>query len=199
MSVKVFTIRVTYEGCENIIWREYQVSSNCTLAQLGYLILTSFDTMCYHMFEFEYMNKKYVMDQDDYDYLPEDTDCGILKKTKLNSLELSVGSNMSMTYDLGCCQEFSAVVTAIADMQPHHGRSYPKVVAGESKGIIDDMPADALMDEIKKIDKTDKCSFVYPGFKDCEKIWDYRDYDAELDDLGIRDFVRMTQDNYENY
>ena len=46
----VYTIMVTYEGCENRIWRELQISSNALLSQLGYTVLAAFDTMAYHLF-----------------------------------------------------------------------------------------------------------------------------------------------------
>ena len=36
---QIYTFRITYRGCEEKIWRVAEVSSNNTLAQLGYTIL----------------------------------------------------------------------------------------------------------------------------------------------------------------
>ena len=35
---QIYTFRITYRGCEEKIWRVAEVSSNNTLAQLGYTI-----------------------------------------------------------------------------------------------------------------------------------------------------------------
>lgn len=46
----VYTIKIKYVGCENKIWCEAQISSNAFLCDLGYMILATFDTMAYHLF-----------------------------------------------------------------------------------------------------------------------------------------------------
>ncbi len=47
---EVYTIKVAYEGCEDKIWREIQISSNAFLCQLGYAVLASFETKAYQPF-----------------------------------------------------------------------------------------------------------------------------------------------------
>ena len=54
MSTQVYTFRITYNGCENKIWRTVEVSSNYDLARLGYMVLASFDTNAYHLFSIEH-------------------------------------------------------------------------------------------------------------------------------------------------
>ena len=38
MGAEVYTFKVVYENCDNKIYRVFEVSSNNTLAQLGYVI-----------------------------------------------------------------------------------------------------------------------------------------------------------------
>lgn len=54
MAVQIYTFKITYADCDNKIWRIAAVSSNYTLAKLGYMILASFDTMAYHLFEMKF-------------------------------------------------------------------------------------------------------------------------------------------------
>ena len=54
MSKQVYTFRITYNGCENKIWRTVEVSSNYDLARLGYMVLAIFDTNAYHLFSIEH-------------------------------------------------------------------------------------------------------------------------------------------------
>lgn len=51
MATQVYTFKITYADCDNRIWRTAAVSSNYTLAELGYMVLATFDTMAYHLFE----------------------------------------------------------------------------------------------------------------------------------------------------
>ena len=44
MATQVYIFKITYNGCENKIWRTFEVSSNYDLARLGYMVLASFDT-----------------------------------------------------------------------------------------------------------------------------------------------------------
>ena len=56
MATQVYTFHITYEGLEDKIWRKVAVSSNYQLNKLGYVVLATFDTMAYHLFEITYNN-----------------------------------------------------------------------------------------------------------------------------------------------
>ena len=45
MATNVYTFHVTYEGLEDKIWRDIEVSSNYRLAQLGYAVLAAFGAL----------------------------------------------------------------------------------------------------------------------------------------------------------
>lgn len=70
MAVQIYTFKITYADCDNKIWRIAAVSSNYTLAKLGYMILASFDTMAYHLFEMKFKGTTYFLTEEDFEDLP---------------------------------------------------------------------------------------------------------------------------------
>ena len=70
---------------------------------------------------------------------------------------------LNMAYDFGCNQEFDIEVINIQPMGRGQGRAYPKIIAGEGKGIIDDMSANELAELIEQIDKTGSSGIQYSG------------------------------------
>lgn len=187
----VYTIKVNYEGCEDKIWRELQISSNALLCQLGYTVLATFDTMAYHLFSISYDGDSYELPDEDMEL--SESEC--LFCVKLSDLDLQVGSRLEMIYDFGCEQVFSMEVTAIQPMKKGAGRAYPKITAGAGLGIIDDMPSDELLELIKDIDKNGSSLFYYEA-KRPDVVWDYRGYDVQLDNLILKGEIEEIAEGY---
>ena len=187
----VITCKVTYEDCENRIWRELQISSNAYLCQLGYAILATFDTMAYHLFSITYNDTSYELPDEDEEITPEEC----LFCAKLEELEFSVGDKLEMVYDFGCEQVFAIEVTAIAPMPRGSGRAYPKIIAGEGCGIVDDLSADELLEIIHAIDADGESSFYYEG-KRPDVLWDYRRYDLKADNALLKGEIEDIADGY---
>ena len=160
--VSVCTIKIRYVGCENKIWRVAQISSNAHLCDLGYMILATFDTMAYHLFNITYKGVTYELPSDEEE-IPEDK-CVFF--VKLSELNLKIGDKLTMIYDFGCEQEFEIEVTDIQPMGRGQGRSYPKIIIGEGRGIIDDMSADEIVDCI-----LESCKGLYPKEGQSIKEW----------------------------
>lgn len=100
---QVYTFKMTYRGCEDKIWRIAEVSSNSTLAQLGYTVLATFDTLAYHLFSISFRGRTYGFDTDE-----EDIDEAIyLCAVKLLSMHFQIGDRLEMIYDFGCEQVFA--------------------------------------------------------------------------------------------
>ena len=59
--VIIYTMKIQYTSCGDKIWREAQISSNAHLCDLGYMILASFDTMAYHLFNITYKGEIYEL------------------------------------------------------------------------------------------------------------------------------------------
>ena len=191
MAIQVYTFRVTYKGCENKIWRTFEVSSNYDLARLGYMILASFDTMAYHLFYIECSGTRYETAIENYG------ECPLLQDANLSKLDLQIGQHMEMIYDFGCEQEFDIELLKIENMPKGAGRAYPKVVDGAGRGIIDDMPVFELMEIINKTDKNGESDFMITTEFGNQMIWDYRDYKIKLDNGLLKGEIEEIQEGYE--
>ena len=193
----VYTLKITYVGCENRIWREAKISSNTFLCDLGYMILATIDTMAYHLFNISYNGITYELPNEEED-IPDDR---IVFSVRLSALDLKIGDKLIMEYDFGCSQNFEIKVTDIELMGRGQGRAYPKILAGEGRGIIEDVPVDELMDIIHQIDKTGSCDIRYVGdavsFVDDLPTWDYRKYDIKIDNALLKGRIDIIADGYE--
>lgn len=200
MATRLYSFKITYEGCDSKIWRIATVSSNYSLAQLGYLILATFDTMAYHLFEMNYKDTTYLFTEEECENLFfEDTGtCALLGCAKIGRLGMRTGDVIEMTYDQGCCQVFEITLLEISDMPKGSGRSYPKILDGAGRGIIDDMPPEELAEIIEKIDK-DGHSEIYYSSIGCENPpeWDYRKYSIDLDNACLKGTIERIRDGYE--
>ena len=141
MAVQVYTFRITYLGVENRIWRTAQVSSNYDLARLGFMVLSTFDTLACHLFSMNYNGLNYFLDIEELESAPEGTVGGILGLTKLSKLKMNIGDKILMTYDYGCDQQFELELVSAEPILHGKGTSYPKIIDGEGKGIVDDIPS----------------------------------------------------------
>ena len=187
----VITAKIVYADCDNRIWREIQISENSFLCQLGYTVLATFDTMAYHMFSIKHGKTTYDLPDEDTEIEPDKC----LFCVKFSELNLKVGDKLEMVYDFGCEQVFDIEITDISPMSKGGGRAYPKVIAGEGLGIIDDMSADELLDVIRDIDKNGNSLFYYEG-KRPEIPWDYRKYDIEIDNALLKGEVEQIAEGY---
>ena len=202
MATQLYSFQITYTGCNDKIWRIAAVSSNYTLAQLGYLVLATFDTMAYHMFEMKYKNTTYFLTEKDFeDPLCEETEkFDLLGFTKVGKLGMHTGDMIEMIYDQGCCQMFEITLLEIGDMPKGCGRAYPKILDGAGRGIVDDMPPEELAEALRKIDLDGHSGIYYSssGFVDVPE-WDYRNYSINLDNALLKGTIERIRDGYENH
>ena len=192
----VYTLKIKYDGCDDKIWREAQISSNAFLCDLGYMILATFDTMAYHLFNITYKGVTFELPSDEEE-ISEDK-CVFC--VKLSELNLQIEDKLNMLYDFGCDQQFDIEVTDIQPMGRGQGRAYPKIIAGEGRGIIDDMSADSLAELIQQIDKTGSSGIQYAGdgiIFDNMPDWDYRNYNIEYDNCLLKGIIARIAEGYE--
>lgn len=192
----VYTLKIKYDGCDDKIWREAQISSNAFLCDLGYMILATFDTMAYHLFNITYKGVTFELPSDEEE-ISEDK-CVFC--VKLSELNLQIEDKLNMLYDFGCDQQFDIEVTDIQPMGRGQGRAYPKIIAGEGRGIIDDMSADALAELIQQIDRTGSSGIQYAGdgiIFDNMPDWDYRNYNIEYDNCLLKGIIARIAEGYE--
>ena len=151
MATRVFTFHIAYSGLDDRIWRDVEVSSKMRLDQLGYVVLATFDTMAYHLFEIVFRGRSYMIP--DVDYSGEQLD---LADFTLDDLEPEIGERMELIYDFGTEQHFNITTSAVREMKRGEGRHYPWVTAMNGRGIIDAMPSWELEKLIAQIDENGK-------------------------------------------
>ena len=93
---RVYTFKIVYIGCENKIWRDIQISSNSTMAVLGYAVLSSFSTCAYHLFMMTYKGTNYELDDEEFQTKPK-----LMSETKLGNLKLEIGDNPKVSDGAG--------------------------------------------------------------------------------------------------
>ena len=117
MKAQIYRLKITYDGYEKILNRTVDVSSNFTMAKLGYLVLAAFDTLAYHLFYLRFNGRRYELETDDNFRsigMEEMTDP---RTVKLNQLGMNIGDEISMCYDYGCDQMFTIKLESLADME----------------------------------------------------------------------------------
>ena len=206
MSAQIYTFKITYENCDNRIWRIVSVSSNYTFADLGYLVLATFETMGKHLFEMTLRNIFFFLDEDDLKGLAydENTVYSLMRLYKIGKrrFALKIGDVIKMTYDFGCCQNFNIELLRISDLLKGSGPAYPKIIDGAGRGIIEGINAAKLLKIIKKIDESGHSGIYYSTFKTFKANnipeWDYRDYSVKENNALLRGRIYGIREKYEN-
>ena len=195
MTAKVYKFKISYDKFENKIWREIEVSCNYPLSKLAYLVLVAFDTLANHMFFIECDGRHYEIDFDN-DYIGIKT----IDPTTvtLKQMNLKPGSAMTMIYNFGCEQKFKIVLESIIDMKKGTGSRYPRIVAGQGKGIIDNMFSSDFKNLIEKIDRTGKSTYKYLSPKGKKELWDYRDFDLDEVNRTLKSNIESIQYGFES-
>ena len=203
MPAQIYTFEIVYADCENKLWRTAEVSSNYTLAKLGYMILATFDTMAYHLFSMKFKDIEYVLTQEDIDeefysfktFKALKTKRTLLNKTKLSDLKFNSGDIIEMTYDFGCDQLFTIKFTAARDMPKGHGTKYPKIIDGAGHGILDDVPASELLEIIHQTEAGNPPDIIYPY--EMNNHWNFEHYDVDIDNMRLKYSIEDIQEGYE--
>ena len=190
MATKVYTFHITYEGLEEKIWRKVEVSSNYRLDQLGYMVLATFDTLAYHLFEFYYDDDRFEIPNEDAPFEQID-----MADFKLHQLDLKLGDRIRMDYDFGTTQTFWLELIELADMKRGWGRRYPYVLDGAGRGIIDDMSCEELSELVAQIDRNGKTDEpIY--YQERMMPWDCRWFDLDCMNSLLKGEIELIEEGY---
>lgn len=198
MATQVLTFHMTYAGLEDRIWRDIEISSKMRLDQLGYVVLATFDTMAYHLFEIILRSKVYpVPDMETPTQQLDPADF------TLGELAPEIGETMELIYDFGIEQHFLLTLTAVRDMKRGEGRHFPWVTAMNGRGIIDDMPVRELEELIKQIDRNGKTDepvyYSRDGVEDHSFLpnpWDVNWFDLKTENALLKYNVEKIEQGY---
>lgn len=158
------------------------------------MVLSTFDTLACHLFGMTFKGVRYFLDIEELESAPEGVVCSMLCMTKLSKLKMEIGDKLLMTYDYGCDRQFEPELVSVEPMLRGKGTSYPKIIAGEGSGIVDDIPSFELMELIKRTDETGSSGFVYKKHSFLE--WDYRDYNIDSDNALLKDEIYVMECNF---
>ncbi|MCR4594983.1 MAG: plasmid pRiA4b ORF-3 family protein [Clostridiales bacterium] len=194
MKAGVYKFLVTYKGYEKQIWREVEVSSNYPLSKLAYLVLVSFDTLANHLFYIKHNGTHYEIDI----YEENEEENHIDPTTvSLGKMTLCPGSVMTMIYDYGCEHEFTITLEKVSPMEKGASIKYPKIVAGQGKGILDNMFPEEFGKVLKEIDKTNQSDQMYFSPAGEYEPWDYRDFDIEMMNKSLKQNIESVRFGFE--
>lgn len=193
MKAQIYRFKMEYVGFEDKINRVVDVSSNFTMAKLAYSVLAAFDTLAYHLYNMTFKGQtfKIALDEDIDEFAGDPT------TVKLNKLNLQVGDKIDMLYDYGCDQRFVITFVGASEMAKGSGPSYPRIISGSGKGILEDVFPVEFGEIIAEIDKTGVSNHKYLSSSGEEKDWDYREFDAEIANMSFRYEVEAIAQGYE--
>ena len=192
MAAQIYKFQITYEDCDNRIWRTAEVSSNYTLDKLGCMVLATFDATASHLFQMKYKDVTFFLTDEDMDDLPfvEDEAFDLLFRYKIAQLDMQVGDVIEMLYDFGCDQTFRLALLEIKEMPKGYGRALPKILDGAGQGIIEDIPASELLEIIRKTDADGHSGICYSKYDEIDAPeWDYRNYNTKTDNSLLKGII----------
>lgn len=194
---KVLVFKIWIEGLENKIWRTVEITDTKTVADLAYTILSTFDSLAYHLYNIKHNNNRYdCMIESEYyegrEILIDAT------KTKLNTSNFDEDNKMIMEYDYGAPTTFIIELQSFRNLENGFGRHYPYIVAGEGRGMIDDISSYELKSIIEDIDKKGESNhFFSPGY-DRKIKYDYREFDLKDANILLRGIAEEIKYKYES-
>jgi len=193
----VYKFKVRLCELENVIWRDIEITSVSSVAKLGYAVLAAFESTASHLFNIRHNGKRYeiVFEEDDFGDEPAINPIN----TKLSTLNLGIGDELSMEYDYGADWEFKIELLSITDMKRGAGTHYPYVTDGKGRGIIEDASPYELVEIVGKTDREGALPKIMDMYSGKEVLWDYRKFDLEYCNVFFKDNVWKMQCAYEQY
>ena len=203
---KLYLLKITYKDCDNKIWRKAWVRDSFRLVDLGYLIISSFDTYADKLFSFFKDNEEYEAFDETY------LDTGVMLETTLEELSLRVGDKLEMIYDYDFVQPFEIElleesdfkedendedIYATKDLDDDKMEQYPKIIDGRGKGIIEGLSPKELLEAIAEEENLGVSSIANERYFGGN--WKYSDYSPIEDDEMIIDELECLRETYEIY
>lgn len=134
---KMCKLKITLDGYEDKIYRIVHVPYSMHLADIGYIILSIFDTMAYHLFDFTIKKQKYLCEVNRNIGEYYESDEFALDYT-LTDFNLKKNSKFSFCYDYGENFEFTIQVLEIVKKDRFINFDDTEVVDGKGNGIWED-------------------------------------------------------------
>src|SRR5258708_6931907 len=123
----IYQLKVALQEIEPPIWRQIQVPSSITLAQLHNVLQEAMGWENYHLYDFDAAGQHFGEPDPDDDFNDRNViDAGA---TKLSTVASQVGATLRYEYDFGDGWEHEIIVERV--MEPEKSVHYPVVIDGE--------------------------------------------------------------------
>ena len=105
---------------------------------------------------------------------------------------------MEMEYDFGFTVTFKIKYLGSKELEENDNTYYPYVIDGADNEMLDDISEFDLEDIVKDTDKSGYSKYPYsPGYE-TNKIYDYREFDLEKNNIKVMKMFPMIKKGYEN-
>jgi hypothetical protein len=205
-SHPIYQFRAELKDHRPKIWRRFQVMNNITMEKLARVIMTLYKMNGYHLFSFDMKRDKSMSGRKmpaglvlspefpfepafpqkwRFEMMYEGDDIFVVRneylfdmvRSKVKDVVSVPKETMLFTYDFGDDWEIDVKLEKIIDDKETHGREFPRVLAGEGSGIIEDCGGVGGLYEIAEAFRE----------KSGEKYEMYREWLGK-DDIDLRTF-----------
>ena len=189
---KVLLFNVEIKGLENKIWRKIEIKNSNSLADLVYIILSSFELYCNEYFTIYYDNNKY----DSVSSIFNNEQCKSAMSILLKDISFTTDKKLILEYDYQNKIEF--IINYIESKKIDKNTDYPQIVDGSGKGAIDYVSGEELKQIIEETDTLGHSNYLITIIVDDneeEEPFDYRDFD--LDENNFLSCCNMNSIKYD--
>ena len=134
----------------------------------------------------------------DHDLIFDDEIVLYASQSILRDIGLNDNDTMEMEYDFGSTTTFKIKYLGSRELEENDKTYYPYVIDGDDNGMLDDLSDSWLEDIVKDTDKSGYSKYPYsPGYE-TSKIYDYREFDLEKNNIKVMKTLPMIKKGYEN-
>ena len=147
--MQVYTFKISLIDKNVELWREIEVLSNATVANLAYCVLASVDASGSHLFNINYNNNRFEFIYDEMeDFAP--AVCYNPALYTLDELSLNVNDKLKMEYDYGASWEFNIKLISVSEMKKGTHRHYPYITKGFGRKLDEEEYFENITQQDKK-------------------------------------------------
>ena len=185
IHAEMYDYRLKGDECELNIWRRFQVNSDITLAQLGYIIQVLFEMTASHLMKFEVQVDKttyieYKIPDEETDWMADHNtniielfnqnlvESGLKLGSKIKTIHKDAtkillknvlsneGGKLDFEYDFGDSWKIELTLEKIFTDNALSSNDLPRVLEGNAFGIIEDVGGMSGLDEFVRSFKKKK-------------------------------------------
>ncbi len=189
--VEVYRFKVRLKELETTIWRDIEITSSFSIADLCYSILATFKSEAIHFFGLNFGGDRFEIKFNGLDYFK-----GLYcpKNNKLEGMYLEEDDKMILEYDFGAGWEFEIILEEVRAYE-NENEVYPRLIDGKGKGIIEDLPSYQFINLVNE-SKAKGVKFINVTSHLCEE-WYYEEFDLEKEKMNFLEDFNFLKNIYE--